>query len=69
MMEDQAPRPIPFFILILGLTLAVGLAMWGGRQYLLHEGGIGYGIVSGISLGAAYAVIKQIKLRFTKREQ
>ncbi len=66
-MEDQAPRPIPFAILIVGLTLAVGLAMWSGRQYLVHEGGIVYGIAAGISLGAAYAFIKQIKIRFASR--
>ncbi len=66
-MEDQTPRPIPFTILIIGLTLAVGLAMWSGRQYLVHGGGIGYGIAGGISLGAAYAVIKQIKIRFSSK--
>ena len=66
-MEDQTPRPIPFAILIVGLTIAVGLAMWSGRQYLLHGGGIGYGIAGGISLGAAYAVIKQIKIRFSSK--
>lgn len=66
-MQDQAPRPIPFPILIIGLTLAVGLAMWSGRQYLLHGGGIVYGIAAGISLGAAYAFIKQIKIRFSSK--
>ncbi|RBA23925.1 hypothetical protein [Herminiimonas fonticola] len=66
-MKDQAPRPIPFSILIVGLTLAVGIAMWSGRQYLLHGGGIGYGIAGGISLGAAYAFIKQIKIRFSSK--
>lgn len=68
-MEDQAPRPIPFAILIIGLTLSVGLAMWGGRQYLMHGGGIVYGIAAGISLGAAYAFLKQIKVRFSSKAE
>lgn len=66
-MQDQAPRQIPFAILIIGLTLTFGLAMWGGRQYLVQEGGIAYGILSGICLGAAYAFIKQIKVRFAAK--
>ncbi len=66
-MEDQTPRPIPFAILIVGLTLAVGCAMWSGRQYLLHGGGIMYGLIAGVSLGATYAFIKQIKIRFSSK--
>lgn len=68
-MEDQAPRSIPFAVMIIGLTLAVGLGMWSGRQYLLHGGGIVYGIVAGISLGAAYAFLKQIKIRFASKPE
>jgi len=68
-MEDQTPRPIPFAILIIGLTLAVGCAMWSGRQFFLYDGGIAYGLAAGVSLGATYAFIKQIKIRFSSKPE
>lgn len=68
-MEDKA-KTIPLPMLILGLICVIGFAIWSGSRFYLYDGGIGYGVATGISLGAAYTFLKQIKLqRSTKQNQ
>lgn len=70
-MEDKATATlIPLPILILGLICVIGFAIWSGSQFYLYNGGIGYGVAAGISIGAAYTFLKQINLhRATKKNQ
>lgn len=67
-MEDQnTPRPVSLTALIVGLVIALGVAIWGGIQFLNSGHSLGYGIVAGVSIGAAYAFLNQIRVRRTKK--
>ncbi|MNR77773.1 hypothetical protein D3C72_84550 [compost metagenome] len=63
-MEDpSAPRPVSLTALIVGLIIALALAIWGGVQFLNSGHSLGYGVIAGVSIGAAYAFLKQIRIR------
>lgn len=63
-MDDQSTAPaLPLPILIIGFIVAIGCAIWTGCLFSLYGGSIVYGVVAGISIGAAYAFAKQIKLK------
>ena len=63
-MEDpNSPRPVSLTVLIAGLVIALGVAIWGGIQFLNSGHSLGYGVVAGVSIGAAYAFLKQIRIR------
>ncbi|MBX9800171.1 MAG: hypothetical protein K2Y13_12000 [Burkholderiaceae bacterium] len=63
-MEDpNTPRPVSLTVLIVGLVIALALAIWGGLQFLNSGHSLGYGVLAGVSIGAAYAFLKQIRIR------
>lgn len=63
-MEDpNTPRPVSLVVLIIGLVIALVLAIWGGLQFLNSGHSLGYGVLAGVSIGAAYAFLKQIRIR------
>ncbi len=68
-MEDpNTPRPVSLIVLIVGLIIALALAIWGGLQFLNSGHSLGYGVVAGVSIGAAYAFLKQIRMRRNDEE-
>ncbi|WP_050466324.1 hypothetical protein [Herbaspirillum chlorophenolicum] len=59
---DDAPKtPLP--LSILGLAAAFGLALWAGIHYMTHDASLFYGLLAGLSFGAAFAFGQQIKNR------
>ncbi|MNK31390.1 hypothetical protein D3C87_498260 [compost metagenome] len=67
-MEDpNTPRPVSLTVLIAGLVIALGVAIWGGIQFLNSGHSLGYGVVAGVSIGAAYAFLKQIRIRRSEK--
>lgn len=67
-MEDpNSPRPVSLTVLIAGLVIALGVAIWGGIQFLNSGHSLGYGVVAGVSIGAAYAFLKQIRIRRSEK--
>nr|WP_041296423.1 hypothetical protein [Janthinobacterium sp. Marseille] len=67
-MEDPStPRPVSLTVLIIGLVIALGVAIWGGIQFLNSGHSLGYGVVAGVSIGAAYAFLKQIRIRRSEK--
>lgn len=67
-MEDpNTPRPVSLTVLIAGLVITLGVAIWGGIQFLNSGHSLGYGVVAGVSIGAAYAFLKQIRIRRSEK--
>jgi hypothetical protein len=63
MEHQQAPAPLPLAVMIVGLVIALGCAIWAGDLFFFEGRSILFGVASGISVGAAYAFAKQIKSR------
>ena len=63
MADPNTPRPVSLTALIIGLVIALCCAIWGGFQFLNSGHSLGYGVIAGISIGAAYAFLNQIRIR------
>lgn len=61
---DDAPKTTPLPLSLLGLVAAFALALWAGIHYMTHDASLFYGLVAGLSFGAAFAFGQQIKNRF-----
>lgn len=67
-MPDDA-RKITLLFSVLGLVAAFALALWAGIHYMTHDASLFYGLVAGLSFGAAFAFGQQIKHRFVPPRQ
>jgi len=59
-----APRKISLPFSLLGLAAAFALALWAGNHYMRHDASLFYGLIAGLSFGAAFAFGQQIKNHF-----
>lgn len=66
---DDAPKTTPLPLSILGLVAAFGLALWAGIHYMTHDASLFYGLLAGLSFGAAFAFGQQIKHRVAPSKQ
>lgn len=66
---DDAPKTTPLPLSLLGLVAAFALALWAGIHYMTHNASLFYGLVAGLSFGAAFAFGQQIKNRFVPPKQ
>ncbi|WP_343588204.1 anaphase-promoting protein, partial [Herbaspirillum sp.] len=66
---DDAPKTTPLPLSLLGLVAAFALALWAGIHYMTHDASLFYGLVAGLSFGAAFAFGQQIKNRFVPPKQ
>lgn len=62
--DPRAPRDVPLVISLLGLVAAFALGLWAGIHYMSNEASLFYGLIAGLSFGAAFAFGQQIKNRF-----
>lgn len=67
MNNQDSPRPLPLTVLLVGFFFMAALALWTGSRFFLHGDSPAYGIIGGISLGAAYAFGKQIHLHYMNK--
>ncbi|RQO35980.1 hypothetical protein DBR37_06425 [Herminiimonas sp. KBW02] len=68
-MEDpNTPRPVSLTVLIVGLVITLILAIWSGFQFLNSGHSLGYGVLAGVSIGAAYSFLKQIRIRRNEKQ-
>lgn len=65
--DDSRNSPLP--LSILGLVAAFALALWAGIHYMTHDASLFYGLVAGLSFGAAFAFGQQIKNRIVPPRQ
>jgi hypothetical protein len=67
-MSDQPdPRPqrdVPVLFSLLGLVAAFAVGLWAGIHYMSNDASLFYGLIAGLSFGAAFAFGQQIKNRF-----
>ena len=67
-MSDQPdPRPqrdVPLLFSLLGLVAAFAVGLWAGIHYMSNDASLFYGLIAGLSFGAAFAFGQQIKNRF-----
>jgi len=61
--DPRAPRDVPVLLSLLGLVAAFALGLWAGIHYMSNEASLFYGLIAGLSFGAAFAFGQQIKNR------
>jgi len=61
MTDDKAPRSIPIYFSIIGLAAAGAVAIWAGHHYMTRDASLFYGLLAGLSFGAAFAFGQQIR--------
>lgn len=62
---DQRPqRDVPVLFSLLGLVAAFAVGLWAGIHYMSNDASLFYGLIAGLSFGAAFAFGQQIKNRF-----
>lgn len=57
-------RKIPLLFSFAGLSAAIALALWAGNHYMSNDASLFYGLIAGLSFGAAFAFGQQIKNHF-----
>ncbi|MGO0792666.1 anaphase-promoting protein [Herbaspirillum seropedicae] len=62
--DPRAPRDVPVLFSLLGLVAAFALGLWAGIHYMSNDASLFYGLIAGLSFGAAFAFGQQIKNRF-----
>ncbi|MBV8624338.1 MAG: anaphase-promoting protein [Herbaspirillum sp.] len=62
--DPRAPRDVPVLLSLLGLVAAFAVGLWAGIHYMSHDTSLFYGLIAGLSFGAAFAFGQQIKNRF-----
>ncbi|MFJ3057407.1 anaphase-promoting protein [Herbaspirillum sp. NPDC087042] len=62
--DPRAPRDVPVLLSLLGLVAAFAIGLWAGIHYMSNEASLFYGLIAGLSFGAAFAFGQQIKNRF-----
>ena len=60
---DDTPKKSSLPLAVLGLAAAFALALWAGIHYMTRDASLFYGLVAGLSFGAAFAFGQQIKNR------
>ncbi|NUU00323.1 anaphase-promoting protein [Herbaspirillum robiniae] len=65
---DESPKS-PLLLSLLGLAASFALAIWAGTHYMTNDASLFYGLVAGLSFGAAFAFGQQIKNRFVPPKQ
>ncbi len=61
--DPHAPRDVPVLLSLLGLVAAFAIGLWAGIHYMSNETSLFYGLIAGLSFGAAFAFGQQIKNR------
>nr|WP_233170735.1 anaphase-promoting protein [Herbaspirillum sp. ASV7] len=61
--DPRAPRDVPVLLSLLGLVAAFALGLWAGIHYMSNDTSLFYGLIAGLSFGAAFAFGQQIKNR------
>ncbi|ALU88998.1 hypothetical protein Hrubri_1794 [Herbaspirillum rubrisubalbicans M1] len=61
--DPRPPREVPVLFSLLGLVAALAAGLWAGIHYMSNDASLFYGLIAGLSFGAAFAFGQQIKNR------
>lgn len=67
--ESRPPREVPVLFSLLGLVSALAIGLWAGIHYMSNDASLFYGLIAGLSFGAAFAFGQQIKNRVVPPKQ